>query len=116
MTLRGIQMTAHGGGASAPPAALPAPAGASGAEYLRGRAAHAARERDVPELAAVRAAVARWIRDEEVERRGGVVSVYHLIPRGSAAAYARAAHTAASAAGVRVVISGPYPPYAFATL
>ena len=77
--------------------------GASGAAYLREKAAHQ-RPPDVePLLTAVRA----WVRGEHIERRGNVVTVYHLIPERSAPAYARAA------AGTGVRTSGPFPPYAF---
>jgi hypothetical protein len=55
----------------------------------------------------------RWVRDERVEHRGEVSSVYHLIPRASTEAYRRAVQTSADAAGLRVIVSGPWPPYAF---
>lgn len=99
------------------PAAPDAPApGADtlGAAYLRARAASAAREREVSGFEPVRHAVRRWVRDERVERRGGVVSVYHLVTRGSLDKYVRAAERAALDAGLRIRISGPFAPYAFA--
>jgi len=83
----------------------------TGRDYLAGKARAA---RTVTGFEPVRAAVARWVRDERVERRGGVSSVYHLIPRGSAEAYRRAVQTSAAAAGLRLTVSGPWPPYAFA--
>jgi hypothetical protein len=83
----------------------------SGAEYLRRRAA----EREVPGFPPLRAAVRRWVRDEHVEQRNSVASVYHLIPRASVPAYRRALQSAADDAGLRVIVSGPWPPYAFAT-
>jgi hypothetical protein len=49
-----------------------------------------------------------------VEKRASIATVYHLVPRASAGAYRRALARAAAAEGVRVVISGPWPPYAFA--
>jgi hypothetical protein len=64
----------------------------------------------------VRRAVARWVRDERVEHRAGVSSVYHLIPRSSAEAYRHAAQTSAASSGVTAIVSGPWPPYAFAAL
>ena len=97
-------------GASAPDAA---PADASGAAYLRRRAAHAARHRAIPGFDPVRAAAHRWVRAELVERKAGVVTVYHLVPRASAAAYRRAVERAAAASGLRVAVSGPWAPYAF---
>ena len=100
-----------GGAGKAGGGAQPAPTGSS---YLRARAAAAAEERAVAGFEPIRAAVRRWVRDERVEKRAGVTSVYHLIPRGSAALYRTAAARAADAGDVRSVISGPWPAYAFA--
>ena len=83
----------------------------SGAEYLRSRA----REQAVPELDPIRPAIRKWIRDERVERRGGVASVYHLVPRQSAAAYRAALSRAGKEHGTRVLVTGPWPAYAFAS-
>jgi hypothetical protein len=91
-------------------------AGSSGAEYLRARAADIARARHVAGFDPMRAAARRWIKDEAVEKRGRVASVYHLIPSASAAAYEEAIRRAAGEAGVRVVVTGPMPAYAFADL
>jgi hypothetical protein len=88
---------------------------ASGADYLRARAAAAASEKEVAGFAPVRAAVRRWIRDERVEKQGTVASIYHLIPRGQAEKYRRTLEQAARDAGLRLTVSGPWPPYAFAT-
>jgi len=85
-----------------------------GAGYLRQRAAEAARARRVPGFDRTRAAVEQFVRDERVETRGAVATVYHLIPRASAPAYCRALEAAARRDGLRVVVSGPWPPYAFA--
>jgi hypothetical protein len=82
----------------------------SGREYLR---AQSARERDLPGFDVVRDVLGRWIEEERVERRSNVVSVYHLVPRRAAAAYARTAAAAIAAAGLRGIVSGPFPPYAF---
>jgi hypothetical protein len=54
------------------------------------------------------------VRDERVETRAGVTSVYHLVPRAAAEAYRRALDRAAAAQGLRIAVSGPWPPYAFA--
>lgn len=86
----------------------------TGAEYLRTRARDAARAREIPQFTPLRHAVRRWVRAEEVDRRGAIATVYHLVPRGSAGAYRRALLRAARETGVRAVISGPWPPYAFA--
>lgn len=88
----------------------------SGTAYLRGRAASVARERDVPGFERVRAAVRRWVRDERVQKSEGIASVYHLVPKGSVDAYRRALEGAAESAGLRVSVTGPFPPYAFADL
>lgn len=87
--------------------------GGSGRDYLHGLARAAARDRAVPGLAPVVAAVSRWVRAERVECRGELASVYHLIPRGSVEAYAGAARRAAQEKGVPVVLTGPFPAYAF---
>ena len=85
----------------------------SGLDYLRQRAE---REREVPGFEGVRSALESWIVEERVERKGEIVSVYHLIRRRSAAAYGRAASAAIARAGLRGVVSGPFPPYAFSAL
>jgi len=109
MTIRVVGAQSVSGAKSAKSAAR----ASSGRDYLTGKARAAAASRVVPEFAPIRRAVARWIRDERVDRRLGVASIYHLIPRVSAAAYQRTAQTAALEAGIRLVISGPWPPYAF---
>ena len=87
----------------------------TGRDYLQQRARAAAAARAVPGFEPVSNAVARWVRDERVEQRGGVSSVYHLVPRSSANAYRRAVRLSAAAAGLTAIVSGPWPPYAFAT-
>jgi hypothetical protein len=86
----------------------------TGADYLRARAAEAARARAVDGFEPVRLAADRWLRDERVEKLAGIATVYHLVPRGSVHAYRVAVERAAAGAGLRVAISGPWPPYAFA--
>ena len=88
--------------------------GVTGTEYLRTRAAAAAREREVAGFEPIRSAVRRWIRDERVEKHARIASVYHLIPRASAESYRIAASRVAATTGTHSVISGPWPPYAFA--
>ena len=85
----------------------------AGSAYLRERASEAARDREVEGFDPVRTAVRRWVRDERVEKREGVATVYHLVPRSAAAAYTRSVRAAAERAGLRLVVSGPFPPYAF---
>jgi hypothetical protein len=81
----------------------------SGAEYLR--AARAVRE--VPQLARLRPAVRRWVRDERTQMRGSIATVYHLVPRGAADRYRSALERAAREAGIRLRVLGPRLPYAF---
>lgn len=115
MTLRIAIGSGIGDPESAPPPLTGAAGSRSGAAYLRARAAAAAEAKAVPGFESVRAAVGRWVKDERVEKRGHLASVYHLVPRGSAAAYRRAVERAAAASALRLMISGPYPPYAFST-
>jgi hypothetical protein len=100
----------------APRAARGSAAPVTGTSYLRERAAAAAAARSVPGFDPVRAAVARWVRDERVEKRGadGPVTVHHLVPRASAEVYRTAVEREAESAGFRVTVTGPWPPYAFA--
>jgi hypothetical protein len=85
-----------------------------GARYLGARA----RARAVPEIDAIRPALAPFVRAERTERHRVpplLASVYHLVDRGQDAAYRAALRQAARRApGIRVRASGPWPPYAFA--
>jgi hypothetical protein len=81
----------------------------SGAEYLRARAT----ARDVPQLAQLRPAIRRWVRDERMQMRGSIATVYHLVPRGAADRYRSALERAAREAGIRLRVLGPRVPYAF---
>jgi hypothetical protein len=85
-----------------------------GRQYLQHRARSAAREREIPGFEPIRTAAKRWLKEERIEKRAGVATVNHLIPRGSANAYRKAVERAAERAGVRLMVSGPHPPYAFA--
>jgi hypothetical protein len=109
MTLRVVVAVADDTSSETPPSPR------SGTDYLRLRAAEAARARAVAGFEPVRLAVDRWLRDERVGKQAGIATVYHLVPRGSVHAYAAAVERAAAGAGLRVVISGPWPPYAFAS-
>jgi Gas vesicle synthesis protein GvpL/GvpF len=87
-----------------------------GARYLAARRAEWRRAREAPELARLRPALARFVRAERVTRHATpplLASVYHLIDRGAAAAY-RTVVERAEPDPVRVVATGPWPPYAFA--
>jgi hypothetical protein len=84
----------------------------SGTRYLRRRAAA-----DVPAVAAIRLALARLriVHDERVEVQETSITMYHLIGRGGARPYSAAVHDAViRESGVAAVVSGPWPPYAFA--
>jgi len=85
-----------------------------GTQYLQQRLAVLRTAREVPELAPIRPAIRRLVKDERVERRGGVATVHHLIPRAMAERYRAAVERAAAESGVRLSVSGPFAPYAFA--
>jgi hypothetical protein len=89
-----------------------------GARYLTARARASREAAEIPELAALRPVLERLVTAERVERHDApplVASVYHLLPRGRAAAYTAAVEEgAALLPGVRVSVSGPWAPYAFA--
>jgi hypothetical protein len=108
-----VQMTLRLPGRSGAATRPPAKPVKSGREYLR---TLAARERDIPGFDVVRKTLSPWIKEERIDRRGTIVSVYHLVARRSAAAYARRATAAMADAGLVVVVSGPFPPYAFGAL
>ena len=82
----------------------------TGTDYLRRHASEAT----VPAFDPVRDAVRRWVRDERIDKRDRIATVYHLIPRRAAEAYRSAAFTRAREVGLRATITGPFPPYAFA--
>jgi hypothetical protein len=96
------------------PGSDPGDQSTQGTQYLQRRAITAARAREIPGFAPIRAAVKRWVKDERVEKRAGVATVNHLIPRSSVGTYRSAVERAAERAGLRVVVTGPFPPYAFA--
>ena len=85
-----------------------------GTQYLQQRLAELRTVREVPELAAIRPAIRRFVKDERVERRGGIATVHHLIPRATAERYRAAVARAAAKSGIRLIVSGPFAPYAFA--
>jgi hypothetical protein len=81
----------------------------NGTDYLRRRA----EETTIPAFDPIRDAVRRWLRDERIETRDRITSMYHLIPRGAADTYRSAAVRRANEVGLSATISGPFPPYAF---
>lgn len=87
-------------------------AGGPGTQYLRERARAVA----VDEAKRLRAHLGALVVDEKVELHGApplAASVYHLVRRGDVEAW-RAAVAAFSVPTVSVVVSGPYPAWAFA--
>lgn len=113
------QMTLRLFGSAAP---APAPAGEGlpagpGARYLEARRRERAWTRELPELEPVRAALGALVRGELLERGSRpplVGAAYHLVRRGEAPRYLRAVDAAALPPSLRVLASGPWPPYAFA--
>lgn len=101
MTVRVVDEQAGRSNAAAP---------TTGTAYLRARA----RLASVPAFAPVRRHIRRWIRDERIERSGRVATIYHLVPRSAVGRYLDVVPRAAEAARVRLSVSGPWPPYAFA--
>jgi hypothetical protein len=89
-----------------------------GARYLAERAVAQRTAADVQELTPIRAVLDRYVVAERVERHQTpplVASVYHLLARGTAAAYTAAVEDAArDLRGIRVTVSGPWAAYAFA--
>lgn len=85
-----------------------------GTRYLQQRLADVRTAREVPELSPIRPAIRRFVKEERVERRSGVITVHHLIPSTTAERYRAAVERAAGKTDVRAAVSGPFPPYAFA--
>jgi hypothetical protein len=85
-----------------------------GTQYLRRRMAMEASARAIPGFEPIRGAVRRFVKDERVERRAGIVTVNHLISRASAPRYTAAVERAAAEQHLRLMVSGPLAPYAFA--
>jgi hypothetical protein len=109
MTLRVL------GAATSPAAPVEAAAVKSGTEYLMARAR---RQQPSPALQLLADCVrdfARSVRIETGAQPGLVGSVYHLIARGADGAYRETVDRAVrELQDLRVLVSGPSPPYAFA--
>lgn len=90
----------------------------AGTRYLRDRARSRQAAAEVRELEALRPVLDPLVSAERIERHDTpplLASVYHLVARGTAGEYERAVEEAARRLhGVRVTISGPWAPYAFA--
>jgi len=85
-----------------------------GTQYLRQRLAVLRTARELPELAPIQPALRRFVKDERVERRGDIATIHHLIPRSMVERYRSAVERTATESDVRLVVSGPFAPYAFA--
>jgi hypothetical protein len=96
-----------------PPA--PATGGGAGTRYLL--QLQERRSPALPELTALRQALAALVREERVTGASQPplrASVFHLIPRGGAERYRGLLDACAPPEGMRWLASGPFPPYAFA--
>jgi hypothetical protein len=120
MTVRVYERQAHaeeGPRMAAPPAAA-ANLG-PGARYLLERRQTLENDPHRVALDAVLAAPAAFIRGQRIESHGSpplIASVHHLIERGQGAAYTAALHAGtADLIDAAVTVSGPWPPYAFAS-
>jgi hypothetical protein len=93
------------------------PAG-PGASYLRARARTQRTAGAIDELAPIRPVLDRLVVAERVERHDTpplLASVYHLVRRGEATTYRESVERAGrDLEGVRLTVSGPWAPYAFA--
>jgi hypothetical protein len=96
----------------------PVAGGGPGAAYLAERARRLRAATDIAELESLRDVLVRFVIEERLERHDTpplVASAYHLIARGQASEYTAAVEQAAAAVeGMRVRVSGPWAPYAFA--
>jgi len=101
-----------GVGAGEPPPVGP------GARYLAARRRHWQQKESLPELEPLRPQLDSLVVAERVEHRATPpfrASIYHLIERGRSAAYREAVETHRElVGGVRLRVSGPWAPYAFA--
>jgi hypothetical protein len=86
-----------------------------GTSYLL-RRAHEQAAPAAPELERLRNVLGPIVTAERIVRHDQgplILTAYHLIPRGGAAAYRRLLRRYAVEPGSRVVASGPWPPYGF---
>jgi hypothetical protein len=119
MTVRVYERQARGQ-EGMPKAAAPAAADLGpGARYLLERWRTLEHDPHRAALDAVLAAPAAFIRGQRIESHGSpplIASVHHLIERGQGEAYAAVLHAGtADLIEAGVTVSGPWPPYAFAS-
>jgi hypothetical protein len=116
MTLRvlGAGATVDVHARPSPLATSPGRAGGAGRRYLAARAAQAVPALVDPLLAAIQP-LQRATRVEAGRHEGVVATIYHLVDRGTATAYAAAVDAAAGESpALTILLSGPSPAYAFA--
>ena len=109
MTVRFVRSDTRGAEAEV---TAPSVVRSSGTAYLQSRAKAARRLATWEPCVELRRIAQRWIKAESIEEWHGVVSVYHLVPRGAVAAYRRAVD--AGTFTTRPQVTGPFPPFAFA--
>jgi hypothetical protein len=118
MTLRVFGRTTGGRVPAPQPRAQRRGSAGPGTRYLLERARAETARRCLAELAPVREALARLVREERIERHERpplIASVYHLIAKDDLERYQRAVDSSVGAiAPLTLRVSGPYPPYAFA--
>ena len=118
MILRIYRASSGPSSATAPNEECPPSGAGPGARYLAERARAQRSAAAAEELAPIRPVLDRFVTAERVERHQTpplVASVYHLLARGSAPAYAAAVERAArDLPELRITVSGPWAPYAFA--
>jgi hypothetical protein len=83
-----------------------------GTQYLQRKRAQRVAEEAIPSV--IEAAARRYVKDQQVEHRSGIIRIHHLRPRAMATRYRAAVERAAAAHGMRVIVTGPWPAYAFA--
>jgi hypothetical protein len=85
-----------------------------GTQYLRQKMADAAAAGAVPAFDDMRSAIQRYVKDERIEKHQGIVTINHLVTHGSVERYRDAVARTADERGVRLIVTGPWAPYAFA--
>ena len=88
--------------------AAPEADGGPGTRYLLARA----HKQKAPEIDAIRPALGDLVRAERADRKSGIVTVFHLIARNRVGDYTRT--ISRFGGNFRAIVSGPFPPYAFA--
>jgi Gas vesicle synthesis protein GvpL/GvpF len=85
-----------------------------GTQYLRQKMEDAVRAREIPGFGPIRDAVRPFVKEERVDKRGAVATINHLVARAAVDRYRAAVVRAAKTCGLRLIVTGPLAPYAFA--